>query len=98
MKGYPKSADDVTAYISRAEAENFEFICVQASKISAKQVTEAAERGVWFLTWDHVRQNNVAHWRALAEAGMGGLIVDNPVLASTEAAPRFKSICSPPTN
>jgi glycerophosphoryl diester phosphodiesterase len=73
MKGYPEHARDTLKLVRRAAAVGFEMVCVKARHVTPELVRESHKLGVWHLPWSVSR--NQPHWQALAQAGIGGMIV-----------------------
>lgn len=86
IKGYPKSVTDTEAMVTRAAELGFEMICVNTDFVTPDLLAASAKRGIWHLPWS-TDPSNAGHWRALAEAGAGGLIVLHYELAKEQVAP-----------
>lgn len=86
IKGYPKSVADTEAMVDRAAELGFEMLCVNAEFVTPELLAASAKRGIWHLPWS-TDPAEADHWRALAEAGAGGLIVLHYELATKRVAP-----------
>jgi hypothetical protein len=78
-KGYPAAAD-AAAFAETALAAGAEMICVEDSVLDPDLVASFLGRGLWILGWS-LAPERVDHWRALRDAGMGGLIVSRYAMA-----------------
>jgi len=88
IKGYPKSVEETERMVARAAELGFELVSVNTDYVTPELVAASTQKGVWHLPWS-TDPASVAHWRALAQAGAGGLIVLNYELAQTQVAPHW---------
>ena len=93
MKGYPEHARDTMKLARQAAAAGFEMVCVKAKYVTPELVAESAKLGVWHLPWSVTRRP--AHWRALAEAGVGGMIVQQYQWVRDHVAPHWMDVRKP---
>ncbi len=86
-KGYPDSDSTVRALIDLAAAHGLEMLCSEARFITPEHVRYATSRGVWLLPWDLRGPAGVAHAKALAAAGIGGMITRDVALIDAHVRP-----------
>jgi glycerophosphoryl diester phosphodiesterase len=90
MKGYPRNPDDTAELVRQAARVGFELVCVKSVYVTPELVGRAAELGVWLLPWS-IDAGKLAHWQALAQAGIGGMIVLQYEVARKRVAPHWVS-------
>jgi len=88
IKGYPKSVEETESMVARAAELGFEMVSVNTDYVTPELVLRSTAQGVWHLPWS-TDPASAAHWRALAAAGAGGLIVLNYELAQKQVAPNW---------
>jgi glycerophosphoryl diester phosphodiesterase len=88
VKGYPKSIEQTREMAARAAQLGFEMLSVNTDYVTPELLADSARQGVWHLPWS-TDPASAAHWRALAEAGAGGLIVLHYDLARKDIAPHW---------
>jgi glycerophosphoryl diester phosphodiesterase len=88
LKGYPKAASETLEMVERASALGFEMLSVNAEHVTLELLADSTRRGVWHLPWS-TDASAYDHWRALAKAGAGGLIVLHYELAKQQVAPHW---------
>jgi hypothetical protein len=64
------------------------MLSVNTDYVTTELLADSARQGVWHLPWS-TDPRNVAHWRSLAEAGAGGLIVLHYELTQKDIAPHW---------
>lgn len=88
VKGYPEDGTQTLEMVRRAAALNFELVSVNAEHVTADIIAESARLSVWHLPWS-TDASQASHWRALAGAGAGGLIVLHFDLAREQVLPHW---------
>ncbi len=88
LKGYPDSEQGAELLVHQASALGFEMACVKAEHLSAELVRDSLDLGVWHLPWS-VNRAELPHWRQLADAGAGGMIVLHYAAAREQVAPHW---------
>ena len=91
LKGYPKDIEGTARMSDAASALGFEMLSVNTALLNPELVTRSARQGVWHLPWS-TTPSEVPHWRELARAGAGGLIVLHYDLARDKVAPDWVSV------
>ena len=93
IKGYPESEADTRQMVERAARASFEMVSVNVDYVNQEIIEASAALGVWHLPWstDPARAD---HWRELAQAGVGGLIVLHLELAEKSVAPHWVDVRS----
>lgn len=86
-KGFPTSDTEVRALIDVAAANGLEMMCSEARYLTPELVQYATSRGVWLLAWDLRGSGGVEHARALAAAGLGGMIARDVQLINAQVRP-----------
>ena len=74
--------------VHQASALGLEMVCVKAAQLTPELVRDSMDLGVWHLPWS-VDRGALPHWTALAEAGVGGLIVLHYAAARDLVAPHW---------
>ncbi len=90
-KGYPKSPEETEQLVEKAARAGLEMVCVNAEFVSPALVSRSAELGVWHLPWS-TDAESIEHWKALASAGAGGLVVLGYELTKEQVAPRWSAL------
>ena len=88
LKGYPRKVEETEQMVERAARLGFEVVSVNTEWVTSELVKRSAKLGVWHLPWS-TKPQHVSHWRELAEAGVGGLIVLHYQLAREQVAPHW---------
>jgi glycerophosphoryl diester phosphodiesterase len=88
LKGYPLTEQDAELLVHQASALGLEMACLKAEHLTAALVRDSIDLGVWHLPWS-VNRAELPHWRELAEAGAGGLIVLHYAAARERVAPHW---------
>jgi len=88
LKGYPTSRQEAELVVHQASALGLEMACLKAQQLTAELVRDSIDLGVWHLPWS-VNPDELPHWRQLAEAGAGGLIVLHYAAARDQVAPHW---------
>ena len=90
-KGYPKSPEDAQHLVARAARAGLEMVCVNAKHVSPALVRRSARLGIWHLPWS-TDADSIEHWRRLAAAGAGGIVVLGYDLAREQVAPHWSAL------
>jgi glycerophosphoryl diester phosphodiesterase len=93
LKGYPKDLAGSARMVDEASALGFEMLSVNTAMLSPELVTRSARQGIWHLPWS-TNRSDVDHWRELARAGAGGLIVLHYDVAREKVAPDWVDVRS----
>jgi hypothetical protein len=85
MKGYPKDQAAATSLVKTAHANAFEMVCINIVFMNKQLLDLSRSISVWHLAWD-TGQRTPEQWRALAQVGLTGLLVNRTRLPSARQA------------
>ena len=90
-KGYPKSEEEAEQLVKRTARAGLEMVCMNAEFVSPALVRESAKAGIWHLPWS-TDADSIEHWKQLAAAGAGGIVVLGYRLAKEQVAPEWSPV------
>ncbi len=88
IKGYPESTEETLRMVREAARLGFEMVSVNTDFVTRDVLMNSTRLGVWHLPWS-TDPGSVAHWRELAQAGVGGLIVLHYDLTREQVMPHW---------